>query len=365
MNAPFPARNLVSCLALALTLALAGCSPKESAAPEKRLVRHATVRPAASIHRGGAEYVGVLKGDIETDLGFKVGGILELIGPPGDPEGWREGTAARKGSLLAQLNQNDFESAAKEARARLDLTDATLRRTAELFTNKTVSAQEYDVARANRDSAHATFERARQALGDSRIEAPYDGTILFRMASAGETIAPGKPVLHLADLSQMSLEIGVPDTLVGRLTQNMPARVRVSALDGLECSGRVSEIGVAARPGTRLFKVIIKIPNTDRRLKPGMSATVDFSGASPLPENAVVVPLSAIVTGSGARSKSLAVFVLDDSGHVRERIVQTEDIVRSSIVVLDGLKAGERVITSGAPDLYDGALVDSRPEGRE
>lgn len=365
MNASFPGWHLVSCIPLALTLALAGCSPKESAPPEKRVVRHVTVRPAGSIHRGGAEYVGLLKGDIETDLGFKVGGILELIGLPGDPEGWHEGAAARKGGLLAQLNQNDFESAAREARARLDLTDATLRRTAELFTNKTVSAQEYDVARANRDSAHAAFERARQALDDSRIEAPYDGVILFRMASAGETIAPGKPVLRIADLSQMSLEIGVPDTLVGRLTQNMPARVKVSALDGLECSGRVSEIGVAARSGTRLFKVIIKIPNTDHRLKPGMSATVDFSEARPLPDGAVVVPLSAIVSGSGAHSKSLAVFVLDAEGRARERIVQTEDIVRSSIVVLDGLKVGERVITSGAPDLYDGARVDSRPEGRE
>lgn len=323
------------------------------------VVRYQLAKPASQVP-SRARYVGILRGDPETDLSFRVNGILERIGPEESSEDWREGVTVTHRQPLAHLKQEDFVSAVDEAEAKLTLAEAVFQRTDRLAADRTVSPQELDVARANRDSARAGLRKAKEALADSKIYAPYDGFLLARLANAGETIMPGRTVLRVADMRTTALEVGVPDTLVSHIRTNMEYPVAVSAFEGLSFTGRVSEVGVAAREGTRLFRVVVKISNTDpaRVLRAGMSATVDFGSAVPSAAGAVVVPMSALVSGSRASgTKPLAVFVLGDDGKAYERPVKTEDIVRTSVVITDGLRAGEKVVTVGAANLHNGASV--------
>jgi len=74
----------------------------------------------------------------------------------------------------------------------------------------------------------------------------------------------------------------------------------------------------------------------------------------------VLVPLSALVASNRPGSTNLAVFVLESGDSVREQEVLTDDIVRNSVVITQGLKAGEKVVCVGASSLYDGARVDAR-----
>lgn len=343
---------------------LAGCGPKAPPASPPVVVRFQIAQLATespSHHR--AQYVGILRGDRETDLGFRVAGTLERIGPEGDLEGWREGTVIAKNQMLARLTQADFDSAVADARAWTNVYDNAFLRTEKLFHQSTVSLEELDLARARRDSAHATLRKADQARTDSRLLAPWEGVILARQASAGETILPGRPVLRVADLNTMSLEIGVPDTLVNAVRPGDQLPVEVSSFEGEPFPGQVSEVGVAAKEGSRLFKVVLKIANdkTNRVLRAGLSATVDFGSLQPPPANAVIVPLSALVTSTRGGSNHLAVFVLA-AGQARERPVQTGDLVRSSVLITDGLKPGDQVVTFGAANLADGMAVTALPE---
>jgi RND family efflux transporter MFP subunit len=353
--------------ALTSALALPGCGKPAAKAPEKSLVRTAIVAPLNKAGSDGeAAYLAMVRFDRETDLNFKVGGIVVLIGPAADTD-WDEGTPVKAGTVLAELKQSDFENALSAARAKADLADKTRERFRKLRATDAISQQELDVVEAEWRTARAALDQAEHNLRDSRLVADKHGVILKRHINRGVTVAPGQPVLRFADTSLMSVELGLPDRLIGKLTPGQEIDVEISALEGMPpFKGRVSEVGVAASAEGRLFRVVIKVPNPDGLLRSGMTARIRV-GDAPAASDAVCIPLSALVTlvsdgGShGHPQTPLGVFVVQD-GRVVKRAVKTGDILKSSIVITEGLRAGEQVVTSGASFLYDGAPIVVAPE---
>ena len=186
----------------------------------------------------------------------------------------------------------------------------------------------------------------------------------IRYVNARVTVGPGQRVLRLADTSLMSVELGLPDRLVSRLTPGKEVEVEVSALEGLPpFRGRISEVGVAASGEGRLFRVVIKVPNPDGLLRSGMTARIHVGDTPGEKPGTVCVPLSALVTlvpdgrSAGSGQTQLGVFVVQD-GKAVTRAVKTGDILNSSILITEGLRAGEQVVTSGASFLYDGAPIE-------
>lgn len=352
---------------LCLALVFTGCKEPEATPPEKSLVRTAIVEPAGNGRSDGeAAYLAAVKFDRETDLNFKVGGIVVLIGPGANMD-WDEATPVKTGALLAELKQSEFENALSAARAKAELAEKTRERFRKLRTTDAISQQELDVVEAEWRTAQAALDQAEHNLRDSRLVAEKNGVILKRHINRGVTVAPGQPVLRFADTSLMSVEVGLPDRLIGKVTPGQEIDVEISALEGLpRFKGRVTEVGVAATGEGRLFRVVIKVPNPDGLLRSGMTARIRVGDATAKP-GTVSVPLSALVTlvsdggAHGDPHTQLGVFVVQD-GQVTQRAVRTGDILRSSILVTEGLQAGEQVVTSGASFLYDGAPIEVAPE---
>jgi membrane fusion protein, multidrug efflux system len=345
-------------------LLLAGCGKPLPAAPEKTLVRTTAVEPMENVQPDSeVSYLAQVRAENETDLSFKVGGIVETIGPaPGTD--WDEGTPVKAGTLLAELKQADFTNVLNSARANSELTGKVLERFRKLRATDAISQQELDVTEANWRTARAQLDQAEQNLRDSRLVAAIDGMVLARYVNSRVTAGPGQRILRFADTSLMSVELGVPDRLIGRLARGKTVDVVVSALEGRPpFQGRVSEVGVAAGAESRLFRVVIKVPNPDGALRSGMTARIRISDAPPVNPNTVQVPLSALVTFAPAApagtntDAQLAVFVAKDGKAVR-RLVKTGDILNSSIFVTEGLRVGEQVVTSGTSFLYDGAPIE-------
>jgi len=312
---------------------------------------------------GEASYLALVKFDHETDLSFKVGGILVSVGPAAGID-WDEGTPVKAGTVLAELKQADFTNALSSARAKAELADKTLERFRKLRATDAISQQELDSAEADWRTAQSQLDQAEQNLRDSRLMVAKDGVVLMRYVNSRVTVAPGQRVLRFADTSVMSVELGLPDRLVGRLTPGKEVAVEVSGLEGLPpFRGRVSEVGVAASTEGRLFRVVIKVPNPDGLLRSGMTARICVGDISTMAPGTVCIPLSGLVTfasegGSAGNSRpQLGVFIVRD-GKAFKRAVKTGDISRSSILITSGLKAGEEVVTSGASFLYDGAPVE-------
>jgi len=349
---------------LSAAFVLGGCGKPAARPPEKPLVRTAEVQPMDGLRSDGqASYLALVKFDHETDLSFKVGGILVSVGPIAGTD-WDEGTPVKAGTVLAELKQADFTNALNSARAHTDLASKTLERFRKLRATDAISQQELDVTEADWRTAQSQLDQAEQNLRDSRLLAPKDGVVLMRYVNSRVTVAPGQRVLRVADTSLMSVELGLPDRLIARLTPGKEVPVEVSGLEGLPpFRGRVSEVGVAASTEGRLFRVVIKVPNPDGLLRSGMTARIHVGDTPREKPGAVCVPLSALVTlvadgrSAGAGPAQLGVFVLQD-GKAVTRAVKAGDILNSSILITEGLRAGEQVVTSGASFLYDGAPVE-------
>ena len=124
---------------------------------------------------------------------------------------------------------------------------------------------------------------------------------------------------------------------------------------------------MAASGDGRLFRVVIKVPNPDGLLRSGMTARIRVNDDASVTSGTVCIPLSALVThppGAGSEASGqaqLGVFVVQD-GKATKRAVKTGDIFSSSILVTEGLRVGEHVVTSGASFLYDGAPVEVASE---
>ena len=140
--------NVRSLALLTMALALAGCGKPAAKSPEKSLVRTAVVRPMDNNRSDGdASYLASVKFDHETDLNFKVGGIVVLIGPAANTD-WDEGTPVKAGTVLTELKQSDFKNALDMARAKAELADKTRERFRKLRATDAISQQELDVVEA-------------------------------------------------------------------------------------------------------------------------------------------------------------------------------------------------------------------------
>lgn len=348
---------------LALLIAVTtACRQEQAKAPQKSVVCVAMAESLdATKGQARSEYIAILRGDVETELSFKVPGVLEILGRTNDTRDWQEGVRVTKGEVLARLKQEDFISSLKSARAKAELDRQQFERNVKLRDSGAVSQQELEAASAARLASEAALSQAEQALHDSVLVAPHDGVIAARLANSRETIASGKPVVKLADLRQMSVELGVPDRLISRVRVGKEFPVRVNTLEGQTFLGKVSEVGVAAKEGARLFRVVIKVPNREGLLKSGMTASVSLEEDKVCPAGSVLIPMSALVSASGsAGANRLSVFVVSSDGKAREQTVETDDLIRSSVVVTAGLKAGDMVVTTGASTLFDGAPIDTR-----
>lgn len=349
---------------LAVVAGLSGCSK----APTQRKLAALPVQVLPAREPQPADFaeaprlLASVRGDVETTLSFRMGGLIEWIGPDNDGRGWREGAVVKAGAPLVRLIDTDFQSAVATATAAVERERAAFERTQKLVADKVVSPQDFDRAKAAADAAEAELRKAKQALADSVITAPADGVILTRLMERGEMAAPGIAVLRFGDFRRMSITLAVPDRWIGFFREGGRIPFTVSAYEGRPFVGVISEVGVAARAADRLFKVELKIDNADGALRSGMTASVPIVAADFITKatgKALVIPLAALSTRAvPGKAAQIIVYVVDAQNVARERVVETGEIVGSSILITGGeLRSGERVISSASDELHPGAPV--------
>lgn len=354
------------CLAVVGTvfwLVTGGCRPP---APDVILPVAVQIKAAEPLNREGGfaqlgSYLALVKPDQELNASFRSPGILDLIGPR-KGEDWKEGMTIHHGDVLAQLVQSDFINQLKSAQSRYDLNLREHQRCKQLYEANSIALREFNLAEANLKGAAADLEVARQALADSEIKAPFDGSIFARHAGAGEIVAAGQAVLRLGDTRNVSLEVGVPDTLVAFIQVGAEFPVKIAALPDKTFTARVSEVGIAAQEETRLFKIILKIANPQGLIRTGMTASVLFKMTQSTAADGVLIPISALfVSAQNGATNQTAVFVVNSNNHAQQRLVKTGEIVDNRVIVTNGLQVGESVVVVGIANLYDGAPVKAQP----
>lgn len=347
----------------AALLCLAACAPEE-------VVTETPLRPVrfeAVESTGGAQvrdFSGTARAGEESRLSFRVPGTLEELAVS-------VGDEVSSGAIIARLDTGDYElqvqqaqANASQARAQARNADANYQRIRQLYENQGASRSDLENARAQRDSANASSYAAQQQVNLARsqveyctLEAPTDGIVADVGVERNENVNAGQLVVLLASNNtdvQPEVEVGVPEIVIGNVTQGDEVEIRFDAVDGQIYAGVVTEVGVQPGQFASTFPVTIRLTNPDAAVRPGMAAQVSFTLGDD-EEMRMWVPPHAV-----GQDGTPFVFVLErngETGVVRQRPVEIGVIDGRGLEVTSGLEEGELLVTAGLPFLVDGMEV--------
>jgi HlyD family secretion protein len=296
------------------------------------------------------------------------------------------GDKVKKGQLLCRLDDTDLQSEKESqlsqiAGAKLQIEAATFqvekterefKRNQQLFESRLVAQEIFDNAKTDHEIAQNSLalsrnalERAEKALKQiddklarTRIEAPFDCTVLIRPVSLGQTVSgsagfnSGTEIMSIANLNDMIITAHINQADVTRMRSGQPVEVQVESVPGLRMKGEVERIAPQAiiKNGIKGFSARITIKDIDERIRPGMTSILSIPAASV--ENALSVPLSAVFTEKGERF----VYVRDGAQFER-RPVQIGISDYAYAEVQRGLTDGEIVALETPADIKPATAV--------
>jgi RND family efflux transporter MFP subunit len=291
--------------------------------------------------------------------------------------GVTEGSQVKVNEIIARLESADFEAAllaanatvaeadAQQVQAERDLKRAQALRTKDLVADVDLeSAQtKLDVGVAQANAARAQAKLAEATLENTRVRAPFSGTVLRKDAEVGEIVAPSSAgggltrtaIVTMADLSTLEVEVDVNEAYIAQVVNGQPARITLDAYPDTSFSGRVRQVVPTADREKATVLVKVSILDRDPRILPEMGAKVVFeTGSSQVvaAPRRVFVPQVALVQSDGRAF----VWVMAN-GVVRQQAVDMGPVRGDRVEVRRGLTGGENLVLTPPAGLKDGSKV--------
>lgn len=267
---------------------------------------------------------------------------------------FKEGQAVSDGDALVTLDQGEYQAQLAGSTAQVGLEETSYRRLQDLQRKNLTSPQILDEAKAKLDAARATQALDRVRLDKTVIRAPFAGTVGLRLVSPGAYVKPGDDIANLESLGAMKLDFRVPETYLARLAAGQTLTVRVDAYPEQGFEGAIYAIDPALDPETRTVLLRARVPNKANKLRPGLFARVNL--VLERRENALIAPEQAIVP----LGQTPFVYRVVDGKAVMTP-VKLGLRRPGRVEILDGLKAGDLIVTDGQLKIRDGAAVTVLP----
>ncbi len=285
-----------------------------------------------------------------VDLAFQVGGqILELAAV--------EGEQIAKGELIARLDTEQFELAKQQAVLNLEQAERTVARY-EKLKGDAVTGVALEEAQTAALLAKVNVRNADYSLKHATLSAPFDALVSDRLVQNFTTIAAGTAIVRLHDMSELRIEIEVPEVLFQRagqdpnmtVTAEFPASDKVYPIEIREFSAEASNIGQS-------FKITFGLDKPeDLLVLPGSSVTVKATLAPDHPT--LLVPAEALVTHTDGTFSAMIFDPKDDlNGIVKSVAVTARPHLTGQMEILSGLEAGTEIVAMGASTLAEGDTV--------
>ena len=287
--------------------------------------------------------IGTLLSDEAVTISSEIAGRLKEIH-------FEEGQPVEKGALLFSLDNSVYRAQLDDASAKLKLAAQTNKRTSTLFSNKYATAQSADEAASNLAVNTAAVELARVQLDKTRITAPFAGIVGLRHVSAGEYITAGQALVNLEAIDPVKADFRVPEKFLPAIRVGQTIKIKVDAFPEDSFEGRVYAIDPRLDVAGRSLLVRAMVPNRDQRLRPGLFARVTV--LLQLKEDALSVPEQAIVP----QGESQFVFKIVD-GKAKLTKVKIGTRREGRVEIVEGLTAGDQVVTAGQLKIRDGSPV--------
>jgi len=260
------------------------------------------------------------------------------------------GAPVAKGDLLVVLDTSVEEAQLAGLEAQVKLADINLARARELRSSSTNTQSELDTAEAASISAKAARDQLAATIAKKRIVAPFAGRLGIVKVYPGQYLGGGDALVVLESTDPIYVDFSLPQQDISLVREGQATALSVDSWPDRLFIGAITAISPRVNESTRSIDLRATLPNPDGSLRPGMYARVGVQ--LPPTEGARVIPSSAVVHNPYGET----VYVID-AGTARQRFIKTGPQQGDLIQVIDGLKVGEQVITSGQIKLRNGIPV--------
>jgi RND family efflux transporter MFP subunit len=289
-----------------------------------------------------------------------------------------EGDRVKKGQVIARLDDSDVMATLRRTRENLRVAEADLddarknyERMRAVIEKRAVSQADYDAAQARYKRVLSTIEAAKYAVREAevaventRIVAPFDGTVLKKNADVGEIVAPlagaassKAAVVTIADMSSLEVDADVAEANIPRVAAEQNCEITLDAYPQHRYPGYVSNIVPTADRAKATVMVKIKFKEYDERVLPEMGAKVTFLARGTSADATTVKPLLTVPAAAvTARNGREVVFQINEDRAV-EVPVTTGRRLGNAIEITGGLKEGDRVISKAEDRIKNGTKV--------
>jgi len=260
------------------------------------------------------------------------------------------------------MTKADYDS----AKAQYDMSNAKVaaaRSQVQVIRAKADSAKaNIDVIQAKSQSAQAVVQETQIPLHDTELKSPLNGVVLQKSIEKGTLVSTGDKAFVVADTSSVKAVFGVADVALVEMRPGSKLSVESETMPGKEFEGQITSVFPAADAKNRSFTVEVTIANPDYSLRPNMIvslrvATKQATVAQP------VVPLNAVIKSKSNADGYAVIAVTEEGGRevARLRNVKLGESFGNAVAVAEGLKQGDRVITTGGTMVNDGDEVKVIP----
>ncbi|HEU5145358.1 MAG TPA: efflux RND transporter periplasmic adaptor subunit [Chryseosolibacter sp.] len=262
-----------------------------------------------------------------------------------------EGQRVTKGQTLAQIDNSVIMRNIESMEAQLELATSVYERQKNLWDQKIGTEVQFLQAKTNKESLEKQLASLREQNDKTRIKAPISGTVDAVNVKAGENVAPGMPAFRVVNNNDLKILARVSEAYVTDIKKGNKVRVDVSE-SGKEVEATVTFVGRTIDPLSRTFAVEVALPS-DQDLRANMTATVRIVFDSN--PSALVVPINLIQDINDEK----VVYIAEQKGKhlVASRKVVTVDGVYGNLAEVQGLNAGDKIITVGYQGLNDGDYI--------
>lgn len=270
-----------------------------------------------------------------------------------------EGEKVRKGQVLIQLDASVPRAELAQAQASLALARSNYERAQELFKRNAGTERALDEARWKLRNDEAAVRLSEARLEKYTLSAPFDGVIGLRRVSVGDFVNAGTEIVNLEQIDPLKVDFRVPEVFLASLRVGQRIAVTVDALPGREFSGEVYAIDPLVDAGGRAIVIRARIANPDDTLRPGLFArvalVVDEKPTAIFVAEQSLVPINdqhfVFKVVDGPQGGKVVAFTR----------VKLGDRRKGEVEVLEGLSAGDVVVTAGLLKVRDGMPVQVMP----
>lgn len=293
------------------------------------------------------EAVGSLRAVNGADLSLEVSGIVGEIH-------FNSGDDITGGTVLLRLRSEDDLAKLQALQATADLAQVTYDRDQQQWKARAVSQQQVDSDNFNLKNARAQVEQQKAMLDKKILRAPFPGHLGIRAVDVGQYLNAGTTVVTLQALDPIYVDFFLPQQALDQIKIGQEISAKIDTYPGQTFAGKITAINPLVDASSRNVQVRATLGNPDRKLLPGMYATIDIDAGAP--QRQITLPQTAVAYNPYGST----VFIVEQNGAaktVRQTFVTTGARRGDQVAVLSGVKDGDIVVTAGQMKLHNGSPV--------